>query len=216
MVVGLPGFYSSPFGRFAGLQGDLLVCSNEDFPFDYLFVSFCLQPFQYMLKVCHIISGDLWAGAEVMAYHLLKGLRPYGDLSITTAIVLNEGRLAEELRKQGITVNVVDESKSSFLNLFKIIKKILVQSPPDIIHSHRYKENFLAYLTSRSIHDIKLIVTQHGMPEVYGENSSLKQRLITKGNFLDYLCSLIELWQFQKTFKRPLSSNSGLESPRSV
>ena len=74
-----------------------------------------------MLKVCHIISGDLWAGAEVMAYHLLKGLRPYGDLSITTAIVLNEGRLAEELRKQGITVNVVDESKSSFLNLFKII-----------------------------------------------------------------------------------------------
>lgn len=135
-----------------------------------------------MLKICHIISGDLWAGAEVMAYHLLRGLKSLGDLSIT-AIVLNEGKLAEELRKQGITVNVVDESKSSFLNLFKIIKKILDKSPPDIIHSHRYKENFLAYLTSRSIHGIKLIGTQHGMPEVYGGNYTLKQRLIKKCNF---------------------------------
>ena len=47
-----------------------------------------------MLKICHIISGDLWAGAEVMAYHLLRGLKSLGDLSIT-AIVLNEGKLAE-------------------------------------------------------------------------------------------------------------------------
>ena len=135
-----------------------------------------------MLKVCHIISGDLWAGAEVMAYHLLKGLKSYGDLYIT-AIVLNEGRLAEEIRKLGIRVHVVDESKRSLLNLFKIIKKILVQSPPDLIHSHRYKENFLAYLTSRSLPGIKLIGTQHGMPEVYGEKPTLKQRIITKCNF---------------------------------
>ncbi len=117
-----------------------------------------------------------------MAYHLLKGLKSYGDLYIT-AIVLNEGRLAEEIRKLGIRVHVVDESKRSLLNLFKIIKKILVQSPPDLIHSHRYKENFLAYLTSRSIHGIKLIGTQHGMPEVYGGNYTLKQRIITKCNF---------------------------------
>ena len=135
-----------------------------------------------MLRVCHIMSGDLWAGAEVMAYHLLKGLKSYGDLSVT-AIVLNEGRLAEEIRKLGIRVHVVDESKSSLLNLFKIIKKILEKSPPDLIHSHRYKENFLAYLTSRSIHGIKLIGTQHGMPEVYGGKSTLKQRVITKCNF---------------------------------
>ena len=117
-----------------------------------------------------------------MAYHLLKGLKSYGDLSVT-AIVLNEGRLAEEIRKLGIRVHVVDESKSSLLNLFKIIKKILEKSPPDLIHSHRYKENFLAYLTSRSIHGIKLIGTQHGMPEVYGGKSTLKQRVITKCNF---------------------------------
>ena len=135
-----------------------------------------------MSKICHIISGDLWAGAEVMAYHLLRGLKAYGDLSIT-AIVLNEGRLAEEIHKLGIRVHVVDESKSSLLNLFRIIKKILDKSPPDLIHSHRYKENFLAYLTSRSIQGIKLIGTQHGMPEVYGGKSTLKQRIITKCNF---------------------------------
>jgi glycosyltransferase involved in cell wall biosynthesis len=135
-----------------------------------------------LLKVYHIISGDLWAGAEVMAYHLLNGLKSYGDLSIT-AIILNEGRLVEEIHKLGIRVHVVNESKTSFLNLFKIIKEILVQSPPNLIHSHRYKENFLAYLTSRSIPGIKLIGTQHGMPEVYGGNYTLKQRIITKCNF---------------------------------
>ncbi|RLC75755.1 MAG: hypothetical protein DRI61_14380 [Chloroflexi bacterium] len=63
-----------------------------------------------------------------MAYHLLKGLKSYGDLYIT-AIVLNEGRLAEEIRKLGIRVHVVDESKSSFLNLFKIIKKYWSKVP---------------------------------------------------------------------------------------
>lgn len=135
-----------------------------------------------MVRVCHIISGDLWAGAEVMAYHLMKGLKAYDDLALS-AILLNEGRLAEELHKLGIMVHLVDESKTSLFHILLGIRQILSKRPPDVIHSHRYKENILAYLISKSIHGPKLIGTQHGMPEVYGGETGLKHQLITKLNF---------------------------------
>jgi len=118
----------------------------------------------------------------VMAYHLLKGLREYDELTLS-AILLNEGRLAEEIRNLGIEVHVVDESKTSLFHILLGIRQILSKRPPDVIHSHRYKENILAYLISKSIHDAKLIGTQHGMPEVHGEKSSLRQQFITKWNF---------------------------------
>ena len=135
-----------------------------------------------MLHVCHLISGDLWARAEVMVYHLFKGLQAYDDLALS-AILLNEGRLAEEIRKLGISVHVVDESKVSFLSILLKIRKILSSRPPDVIHSHRYKENILAYLISGSIPRPKLVGTQHGMSEIHGGETGLKHRLISQSNF---------------------------------
>lgn len=117
-----------------------------------------------------------------MSYHLLKGLRAYNDLELS-AILLNEGRLAEKVKKLGISVHVMDESKVSFLSILLKIRKILTRRHPDVIHSHRYKENILAYLMSRSIRHIKLIGTQHGMPEIYGGKTALRHRFTTKLNF---------------------------------
>lgn len=136
-----------------------------------------------MVEVCHIISGDLWAGAEVMAFHLLKGLTKYRDLGLST-ILLNEGRLAEELRGLKIPVVVIDENKESFFQIFLAIKKALNRRPPDVIHSHRYKENIFAYLFSKTKKRVKLIATQHGLPELEDGNRSLKHRLISKLNYL--------------------------------
>ena len=48
-----------------------------------------------------------------MACHLLKHLRSFPDLELTV-ILLNEGRLARELRAAGLPVQVVDESRHSF------------------------------------------------------------------------------------------------------
>jgi len=136
-----------------------------------------------MVKVCHIMSGDLWAGAEVMAFHLLKGLKKYKDLELS-AILLNEGKLAEEIRELSIPVEVVDENKMSFFQIFLSIRKAFNGKLPDIIHSHRYKENILAYLLSKTKKDVKLIGTQHGMLEAYGGSRSLKNRFVSKLNFL--------------------------------
>ena len=135
-----------------------------------------------MLKICHIISGDLWAGAEVMDFNLLKGLKEYQSLEIH-AILFNDGRMAEEIRKIGVPVHIVDESKLNIYQLLLNMRKIIKKINPDIIHSHRYKENLSAYLASRNGNKIKLLYTQHGLPEFYGNNISLRRILLTKLNF---------------------------------
>jgi L-malate glycosyltransferase len=135
-----------------------------------------------MIKVCHLISGDLWAGAEAMNFNLIKRLMGEKDLEIS-AILLNNGRLADKIRKLGIHVVVINENEISFLKLYFSIKKTLRQIRPDIIHSHKYKEKFIAYLFSRSNKEIKLIATQHGMPELYGKNRNLKYQIINRMSF---------------------------------
>ena len=135
-----------------------------------------------MLRVCHIISGDLWAGAEVMACHLLKELQSSSDLRLQV-ILLNEGRLADELIKDGLSVHVFDESRTSFLRLAQNIRRLLAGNPLDIIHSHRYKENLLAFLVSRGRGNVRLISTQHGLPETYDQSGSLAWKIKSRANF---------------------------------
>ena len=117
------------------------------------------------LRVCHIISGDLWAGAEVMAFHLLRGLKERSGIDLF-AIVLNEGKLSQQLENSGIPVFVINEAKLSFREIVWSAGRIVRENAPDIIHAHRYKENLLAYLISIPLRGgAALVSTQHGMPE---------------------------------------------------
>jgi L-malate glycosyltransferase len=123
--------------------------------------------------VCHIISGDLWAGAEVMAFHLLSSLAK--SAVNVFVILLNDGRLASELRKMGMEIYIFDETKNSFISLFFKIAKVVKGRSVDIIHTHRYKENLLAFILSIFNRKAKLIATQHGMPEQKGKLFSLHE-----------------------------------------
>lgn len=136
-----------------------------------------------MIRCCHIISGDLWAGAEVMAYQLIRGLLTSNNDVDILVILLNDGKLAHELRKIGIEVELIDESSTCFLNTIWSIRRSLEQFGPHIIHTHRYKENILGYLGSRFGGKVKLITTQHGLPENYKGFSSLKHLVVLKYNF---------------------------------
>jgi L-malate glycosyltransferase len=130
---------------------------------------------------CHIISGDLWAGAEVMAFHLLCSLKERDNLNVFV-ILLNEGRLASEIRKMGLEIHVIDENSNSFINLFLRINKLLKGRSVNIIHTHRYKENLLSFLVSIINRKVKLIATQHGMPEFNGRRFSI-HNLMNRLNF---------------------------------
>jgi glycosyltransferase involved in cell wall biosynthesis len=135
------------------------------------------------MKICHIISGDQWAGVEVMNYRLLKGLQCYKNLELS-AILLNEGKVAVELRKLGIPVRVVEETRLDFYQIVRNVRAIIAETSPDIIHSHRLKENILAHFSAKSDKRIKLVCTQHGMPEpLKGKFKVIKRIILSKYHF---------------------------------
>jgi glycosyltransferase involved in cell wall biosynthesis len=136
-----------------------------------------------MIRVCHIISGDLWAGAEVMAYHLLRALRSEKDLELLV-ILLNRGRLAEEVGKLAIPLVVIDERQYAFPRILVKAREAIRKFSPAVIHSHRYKENLLAYFSRGAAPNSTLVCTQHGMPELLGDSACVKARLISRCNFL--------------------------------
>jgi glycosyltransferase involved in cell wall biosynthesis len=147
-----PGFFENDFGREA-----------------------------HMLRVCHLISGDLWAGAEVMAHNLLRRLQllSYLDLSV---VLLNEGRLAEELRAVGLPVHVLDEQRLSFAQLLREIRTFFRTRSPQVIHSHRYKENILAFFAGGLGRHARLVATQHGLPEPLSGCPGVSSRMAARLN----------------------------------
>lgn len=130
----------------------------------------------------HIISGDLWGGAEAVCSNLLTELSKKKGLDLH-AVLLNDGRLAGEIRKAGLKVRVVDEKTHSFRGLVSGIKRITDETRPAIIHSHRYKENMLAALAVLPGKRARLIATQHGMPELYG-GKDLRRAAVARLNLM--------------------------------
>jgi L-malate glycosyltransferase len=115
------------------------------------------------LSVVHIASGDRWAGAEAQLYTLATHLAK--DPGITVSVILlNEGELAERLRAQQVRVTVFDESRFGFLALLRKITAEIRATRPDIIHTHRQKENILGAIAGWWLH-IPSVRTVHGAPE---------------------------------------------------
>ena len=131
------------------------------------------------VAVCHIASGDLWAGAEVQIATLLRNLAQREELRLS-AILLNPGRLAQEIRSCGIDVRIIPESQKSFLAVFSEAARYLAPRGIRILHSHRYKENVLAALLARRCRIPFVVRTQHGLPEPYVGLRHIKQRLIQR------------------------------------
>lgn len=113
-------------------------------------------------RVMHIISGDLWAGAEVQAYTLLSELRGRCELSV---VLLNSGRLADELARLEIPVTILDERKLGSLTILFSLRRLIRNFRPHIIHTHRQKENILGSIANLLSVRAKCLRTSHGAPE---------------------------------------------------
>ncbi|HVP31970.1 MAG TPA: glycosyltransferase [Myxococcota bacterium] len=119
-------------------------------------------------RVVHVLSGDLWAGAEVATFHLLRALARRSELEVA-AIVLNPGELASRLAAAGVAVEVEPEEGRGFASLVRAVRARL--SHADLVHAHRYKEDLLAALSGRP-----WLATQHGRPEPFGGASAWRMR----------------------------------------
>ncbi|MGO1502862.1 MAG: glycosyltransferase family 4 protein [Marinobacter sp.] len=116
------------------------------------------------LVVTHIVSGDIWAGAEAQAFQLISGLQANGVVE-PTVVIFNPGVLYDKLAALGIDVTLADESVLSPMGQIKTICRHLRHHPTDIIHTHGFKENVLG-TTSKYLTGVKRsVLTVHGSPE---------------------------------------------------
>ena len=115
------------------------------------------------LRVLHVASGDLWAGAEAQMCALLIALHERADVRVA-AIVLNPGELAARLRAADIEVFALDESRSGMLALARQIFAAMHAWRPHIVHTHRQKENVLGTYAAARL-GVPCVRTAHGASE---------------------------------------------------
>jgi glycosyltransferase involved in cell wall biosynthesis len=126
------------------------------------------------LKVLHVISGDLWAGAEAQALTLLSALH---RLDVVVAVALmNDGELAARLRSRGISVHIFDESRLNGAQILLALRRLMLEFRPNIVHTHRTKENILGSLANRLSCKAACVRTVHGDYE----DSALDLRRISR------------------------------------
>ena len=119
-----------------------------------------------------------------MNFRLLKGLKDFQNLDLSV-ILLNHGRLADEIENLGIPVDIVDETQLGFPRILKKISTLIKKKRPDVLHCHLYKLNILAFLaTLGGGRTASLVSTQHGMPELVGRRGDLKYFALSRFNFL--------------------------------
>ena len=135
------------------------------------------------IHVLHIASGDLWAGAEVMLYTLAKTLHKELDTQ-TSIVLLNHGTLEQKLHNCGIHVHVLDETCLSSFQILKQLNKIIDELKPDVIHTHRIKENIIGSIAALYNHRIPSLRTVHGAPEHRPPLHKLPSHLILFLNWL--------------------------------
>lgn len=122
------------------------------------------QPTTPPITVTHIVSGDLWAGAEVQVYNLCQDLSARKDISVT-AVVFNPGILHDKLVALGIPVTLADETNTGALSIAKAIATHCKMQGTDIVHTHGFKENVLGVLGKELARVPNSVRTVHGNPE---------------------------------------------------
>ena len=136
------------------------------------------------IKVIHVASGDLWAGAEAQLYTLAKTQADSTEVDVEVAL-MNEGTLAEKLRLHGISVAVFDEQIQSAPAIVKGLMRLFKQARPDVVHTHRQKENILASIANSLSVNTVSVRTQHGATEFNHSPWRLHKHL---QRFLDWFC----------------------------
>ena len=116
------------------------------------------------IRVCHIMSADLWAGAEVQVATVASYLVERPDVDLT-AVLLNEGPLACELRRLGVPVTIVAETQTSALGILTFLTRFLRDHDVEVVHTHRYKDNVLGTVAAKLAGVPHVIRTVHGLNE---------------------------------------------------
>ena len=122
------------------------------------------QGAQRTLRVCHVVSANSWTGAEVQLATDAAYLVARPDVSLT-AVLLNEGPLARELRRLRVEVAIVDETRTCVLGILRFLIRFLKEHQIDLVHTHRDKDNVLGTVAAKLAGTPHVVRTVHGLRE---------------------------------------------------
>ena len=120
--------------------------------------------FPRRMAVCHIVSAEMWAGAEAQIWMLLQQLNAAPQVKLSV-VVLGEGPLTAKIREAGIDCLCIANASGRILHCYRQARLFLAERSIEIIHSHKSKENVLAWMLARSLKISRVVRTQHGRPE---------------------------------------------------
>jgi glycosyltransferase involved in cell wall biosynthesis len=110
------------------------------------------------------MSGDLWAGAEMQLLMIASCLAEQPRVALSV-VLFNEGRLARELRRIGVTVTILDEARTSAWRLIRQLADVLREQRIDVLHTHKYKDGVLGAIAAKWARVPYLVRTVHGLAE---------------------------------------------------
>ena len=139
------------------------------------------------LRVCHVMSADLWAGAEVQLATTAAYLARQPGI-ILTAVLFNDGPLGDRLRQLGIPVTILDETKMSALGIVKRLTRFFRDHEIDLVHAHRYKDSVLATIAGKLAGVPHIVRTVHGLREPMTGWARLKFRIYEALDRMTLLC----------------------------
>lgn len=132
------------------------------------------------IRILHIISGDIWAGAAVQVFHMVSVLSRSGRFYVFCA-VFNDGILRRNLEKMKVKTILLDETRLNSFRMLLKIKKLIRAEKPDIIHVHAVKEHFLGKASTILAHQgIPIVRTVHGdrsVPEGLALRKYIRSRI---------------------------------------
>ena len=82
-----------------------------------------------------------------------------------SVVIFNPGVLEQKLRELAIPVYIIDESRHHLFSLINQLNRIIDEIAPDVIHSHRMKENIVGSISAWQQGRIPCLQTLHGKYE---------------------------------------------------
>jgi L-malate glycosyltransferase len=128
------------------------------------------------IKVCHLASGDIWAGAEAQLTLLVSSLQKMPEFD-TSVVLLNDGGPASELRRRGVSTTVIPESRHAAPSIVRRLVGHFARHQVDILHTHNFKDNILGILSTLPRGGCRRVRTVHGRGEPFTGLAAWKMRL---------------------------------------
>lgn len=129
------------------------------------------------MKVLHINAGLEDGGGK---NHILSLLSQF-DPAVAELLVLENGIIADEAKKLGITVHTLEQRSRYDLSILKRLAQFINDYSFDIVHTHGARANFI-FSTIHKKTAARWLITVHSDPTLDFMNRGIKGTLFTKFN----------------------------------